>query len=164
MKLEDGGGGERGRGGDDSCCCWVDGGEATAGSGEREGRRRREGRSATATGKAGESKHTLRNVIERAYGVLKARFPILKQMASYPFPKQIEVVVACFVIHNFIRRCNIQDQLFMEYDENAMFTVKEEHGEDIEEEIIEVQWGSSQDNGYMANLRDQIATHLFSND
>ncbi|KAJ9543759.1 hypothetical protein OSB04_023466 [Centaurea solstitialis] len=30
----------------------------------------------------------LRNVIERAYAVLKARFPILKQMASYPFPKQ----------------------------------------------------------------------------
>ncbi|KAI3718853.1 hypothetical protein L6452_19738 [Arctium lappa] len=32
----------------------------------------------------------LRNVIERAYGVLKARFPILKQMACYPYPKQIE--------------------------------------------------------------------------
>ncbi|KAJ9543758.1 hypothetical protein OSB04_023465 [Centaurea solstitialis] len=105
----------------------------------------------------------LRNVIERAYGVMKARFPILKQMAPYPYSKQIEVVVACFAIHNFIRRCNIQDQLFMEYDENAMFTAEEEHGGGIEEDIVEVQWGSSQDNGYMANLRDQIATRLFSN-
>ncbi|KAE8691214.1 Detected protein of unknown function [Hibiscus syriacus] len=30
----------------------------------------------------------LRNVIERAYRVLKARFSILKQMAPYPFPMQ----------------------------------------------------------------------------
>ncbi|KAJ9538100.1 hypothetical protein OSB04_030833 [Centaurea solstitialis] len=55
----------------------------------------------------------LRNVIERAYGVLKARFPILKQMAPYPFHIQKDVVIACFAIHNFIRKCNIQDQLFM---------------------------------------------------
>ncbi|KAI3667047.1 hypothetical protein L6452_42089 [Arctium lappa] len=96
----------------------------------------------------------LRNVIKRAYGVLKARFPILKQIVCYPFPKQIEVVVACFAIHNFIRRCNIQDQLFMEYDESVMFTVEEDHGGGNVEEIVEVQWGASQDNGYMANLRD----------
>ena len=81
----------------------------------------------------------IRNVIERTYDVLKARFPVLKHMTSYPFPKQIEVVVACFAIHKFIRRCNIQDQLFMEYDGNAMFTAEEEHGGGIEEEIVEVQ-------------------------
>ncbi|GKE21339.1 putative nuclease HARBI1, partial [Tanacetum coccineum] len=38
----------------------------------------------------------LRNVIERACGVLKAKFPILKQMAPYPFPIQRNVVIACF--------------------------------------------------------------------
>ncbi|VFQ70968.1 unnamed protein product [Cuscuta campestris] len=63
----------------------------------------------------------LRNVIERAYGVLKARFPILKQMAPFSFPIQRDIVIACFAIHNFKRKCNIYDQLFMEYDENTMF-------------------------------------------
>ncbi|KAI3721982.1 hypothetical protein L2E82_33003 [Cichorium intybus] len=46
----------------------------------------------------------LRNVIERAYGVLKKRFPILKQMAPYPFSVQRDIVVACFAVHNFIRK------------------------------------------------------------
>jgi len=60
----------------------------------------------------------LRNVIERSYGVLNARFPILKQMAPFPFPKQRDIVIACFAVHNFIRKCNIYDQLFMAYEEN----------------------------------------------
>ncbi|XP_024961100.1 uncharacterized protein LOC112501644 [Cynara cardunculus var. scolymus] len=36
----------------------------------------------------------LRNVIISAYGVLKARFPILKQMAPFPFTTQRNVVIA----------------------------------------------------------------------
>ncbi|KAJ9553401.1 hypothetical protein OSB04_017446, partial [Centaurea solstitialis] len=102
----------------------------------------------------------LRNVIERAYGVLKARFPILKQMTPYPFAIQKDVVIACFAIHNFIRKYNIQDQLFMECDEN-MFT-NEEHDKGIEAESIaeegieETQWGP-QSNEYLTNLHDQIA-------
>ncbi|KAJ9538368.1 hypothetical protein OSB04_031101 [Centaurea solstitialis] len=68
----------------------------------------------------------LRNIIERAYGVLKARFPILKQMVPFPFTKQRNVVIACFAIHNFIRKCKIQDQLFMEFNEETVFTNDEE--------------------------------------
>ena len=40
----------------------------------------------------------LRNVIERAYGVLKVRFPILKRMAPFPFSLQRDIVVACFAV------------------------------------------------------------------
>ncbi|XP_024979053.1 uncharacterized protein LOC112516268 [Cynara cardunculus var. scolymus] len=105
----------------------------------------------------------LRNVIERAYGVLKARFPILKQMAPYPFSIQKDVVIACFAIHNFIRKCNIQDQLFMEHDENTMFTANEEQHEGSNDiEVDEMQW-SYQDSEYMTSLRDQIANQLLSN-
>ena len=46
----------------------------------------------------------LRNVIERAFGVLKARFPILKQMAAYPFPTQRNIVIACVAIHNYLQK------------------------------------------------------------
>ncbi|XP_062100555.1 uncharacterized protein LOC133806473 [Humulus lupulus] len=46
---------------------------------------------------------SLRNVIERCFGVLKARFPILKQMPSYDLRIQKYIVIACCGIHNFIR-------------------------------------------------------------
>ena len=66
-----------------------------------------------------------RNVIERAYGVLKAKFPISKQMAPFPFTTQRNVVIACFAIHNFIRKYNIQDQLFMECNDDSIFNNEE---------------------------------------
>ena len=77
----------------------------------------------------------LRNVIERAYGVLKATFSILKQMAPFPFTKQRNVVIACFAIHNFIRKCNIQDQLFMKCNEDTIFTHEEADAGSGEAEI-----------------------------
>ncbi|GJY20773.1 putative nuclease HARBI1 [Tanacetum coccineum] len=101
----------------------------------------------------------LRNVIERAYGVLKAKFPILKQMASYKFEVQRDVVIACFAIHNFIRKCNIQDHLFKEFDEDSIFNNEEEFEGHVEEEADATQWGA-QSTQYMANLRDEIANGL----
>ena len=103
----------------------------------------------------------LRNVIERAYNVLKARFPILKQMAPYPFSIQRDIVIACFAVHNFIRKYNVNDQLFMAYDENMFFS-EEQDGGNEQDEINGVEWGS-QGNEYMANLRDHIANQLSLN-
>ena len=51
----------------------------------------------------------LRDVIERSFGVLKARFPILKRMAPYPFQVQRNIVIACVAIHNYIRKLSIAD-------------------------------------------------------
>lgn len=100
----------------------------------------------------------LRNVIERAYGVLKARFPILKQMAPFAFPIQRDIVIACFAIHNFIRKWNINDQLFMEYDENTLF--REMHEEESDgQSVHDMEWGS-QSVEYMSTLRDEITTQL----
>ncbi|XP_024959029.1 uncharacterized protein LOC112500004 [Cynara cardunculus var. scolymus] len=104
----------------------------------------------------------LRNVIERAYGVLKARFPILKQMAPFPFTTQRNVVIACFAIHNFIRKYNIQDQLFMECNEDSIFNNEEEVEGNGEEELDISQWGANSTQ-YMATLRDEIANSLVNN-
>ena len=101
----------------------------------------------------------LRNVIERAYGVLKARFPILKQMAKYKFEVQRDVVIACFAIHNFIRKCNIHDQLFLELDEDSIFNNEEEVEADGEEALDGTEWGA-QSTQYMATVRDEIANRL----
>ncbi|XP_052622450.1 uncharacterized protein LOC128127798 [Lactuca sativa] len=75
----------------------------------------------------------LRNVIERAYGVLNARFPLLKQMAPYPFPIQRDIVIACVAVHNFIRKYNIQDKLFKNFEDNVMVNL-DVHGGGIEGE------------------------------
>ncbi|CAI0433703.1 unnamed protein product, partial [Linum tenue] len=55
---------------------------------------------------------SLRNVIERCFGVLKARFPILKHMPPFALKKQAHIVLACCVIHNFIRIHSGDDTLF----------------------------------------------------
>ena len=56
------------------------------------------------------------NVIERAFGVVKAHFPILKRMTPYSFTTQTKIIMTCFSIHNFLRKISIADRLFFEYD------------------------------------------------
>ena len=48
----------------------------------------------------------LRNHIERAIDILKMRFPIMRTGAHYPVNKQVDISVACCVLHNFIRLHN----------------------------------------------------------
>ncbi|XP_028094950.1 uncharacterized protein LOC114294960 [Camellia sinensis] len=46
---------------------------------------------------------SLRNVIERTFGVLKKRFPILRSMPNYKSTRQGPLMIACCVVHNWIR-------------------------------------------------------------
>jgi hypothetical protein len=48
----------------------------------------------------------LQNFIERAIGVLKKRFPLLKVGNHYPIESQIRIHAACVVFHNIIRGQN----------------------------------------------------------
>uniref|UniRef100_A0A0A8XZF6 Uncharacterized protein n=1 Tax=Arundo donax TaxID=35708 RepID=A0A0A8XZF6_ARUDO len=48
----------------------------------------------------------LRNHIERAIGVLKKRFPILKVGTFHPIENQIKIPAAAVVLHNIIRSQN----------------------------------------------------------
>ncbi|CAN1787649.1 hypothetical protein LINPERHAP1_LOCUS17731, partial [Linum perenne] len=61
---------------------------------------------------------SLQNVIERCFGVLKARFLILKFMCSYSFKKQTRIVMACCTIHNFIRLHATRDELFDQFQDS----------------------------------------------
>ncbi|XP_023927197.2 uncharacterized protein LOC112038606 [Quercus suber] len=54
----------------------------------------------------------LRMVIERAFEVLKARFPILSCTTKYKQYRQRLVVFACCALHNFIRINNRRDVMF----------------------------------------------------
>ncbi|WVZ93069.1 hypothetical protein U9M48_039082 [Paspalum notatum var. saurae] len=52
----------------------------------------------------------LRNHIERAIGILKMRFPILKVATYYPMETQVKIPAAAVVIHNIIRRHKGDDE------------------------------------------------------
>ncbi|KAF3780848.1 hypothetical protein EJ110_NYTH38284, partial [Nymphaea thermarum] len=45
---------------------------------------------------------SLRNTVERTFGMLKTCFPISKMQVHYPFQKQAQIVLATCVLHNFI--------------------------------------------------------------
>jgi hypothetical protein len=73
----------------------------------------------------------LRNVIERVFGVVKKRFPILKfRMPSFEMVHQVNVVKACFAIHNFIVKNMRPDQYFNLQPEDY-----DEHDDEIDETI-----------------------------
>lgn len=50
-----------------------------------------------------------RNVIERAFGILKSRFALLRSHAYYSIDVQNEIIIACALLHNFIRTNNEHD-------------------------------------------------------
>ncbi|KAK3194045.1 hypothetical protein Dsin_025355 [Dipteronia sinensis] len=47
---------------------------------------------------------SLRNVIERIFGIFKSRFTIFKSVPPFPFRTLTELVSACVGLHNFIRK------------------------------------------------------------
>jgi hypothetical protein len=55
---------------------------------------------------------SLHNVIERAFGVLKQKWRILKDMPSFSVEKQKEIITACFALHNFILGSQLHDKEF----------------------------------------------------
>jgi len=63
---------------------------------------------------------SLRNCIERTFGVWKARFPILKRITNYPLNRQIMIPIACAVLHNFIRGGKEHDELLLAYNRDGV--------------------------------------------
>ncbi|XP_021834820.1 uncharacterized protein LOC110774571 [Prunus avium] len=47
---------------------------------------------------------SLRNVIERIFGIFKSQFTIFKSAPPFPYWTQTEIVLACVGLHNFLRK------------------------------------------------------------
>ena len=61
---------------------------------------------------------SIRNVVERSFGVWKMKWRILLKMPSYPIKKQKMIVAATMCLHNFIRENSVDDKLFSKCDRN----------------------------------------------
>ncbi|KAH6781164.1 hypothetical protein C2S52_012401 [Perilla frutescens var. hirtella] len=59
---------------------------------------------------------SLRNVIEKIFGVFKSRFTIFKTAPPFPFRTQAELVLACAGLHNFLRKECRSDEFPVEYE------------------------------------------------
>lgn len=94
---------------------------------------------------------SLRNAVERIFGVLKRRFKILKTAPEYNFETQIDLILALTGLFNFIR---IEEQ---EEEEDQEDNTTEE--EDIQPNIQVAQVLGRR--GKMDILRDQIAEDMW---
>lgn len=57
-------------------------------------------------------RHTrARNVIERAFRIVKIRWGILRSASYYPIRTQVRLIMACFLLHNFVRKEMVIDPL-----------------------------------------------------
>ena len=78
---------------------------------------------------------TARNTIERAFGLLKKRWAILRTPSFFDRKTQVRIINACFILHNFIREEMSEDELLKQVDEEIANVVEVEN-ESINEETI----------------------------
>lgn len=101
---------------------------------------------------------SLRNAIERVFGVLKKRFPIIGSTAepTYSMNTQSEVVLACCILHNYLMGVDPDESLIEEVDREILNESQgDEEGRGHMEEDEDAEWA-----GF---LRDTLAGEMWRN-
>ncbi|XP_077239710.1 uncharacterized protein LOC143880608 [Tasmannia lanceolata] len=101
---------------------------------------------------------SLRNVVERAFGALKKRFRILNEELMYPYEKQIDIVLACCCVHNFIRREMADDDLLDGVDLELRAVVPPEE----EEPVPYVPLSRADDAREGIRIRNELTTNMWN--
>ena len=99
---------------------------------------------------------SLRNVIERCFGVLKMKWRILREIPSYATHNQSQIIVACCALHNFIRTSGIQDRHFARCDNDENFVPQEAYEDQPEAEVV------PDESELMNAFRDSVALAMVS--
>jgi DDE superfamily endonuclease len=94
---------------------------------------------------------SLRSTIERAFGVLKQKFRILRLPQPYSYGKQVGIVVATLALHNFIREHMVYDEDFIHYSQDEFDGFDDD--DDDSEEIVP-------DSSTVDETRDQIRDEI----
>ena len=65
---------------------------------------------------------SLRTTIERAFGVLKKRFPIIASTIepNYCIDTQNEIILACYILHNYLMGVDPDESLIAKVDEEVL--------------------------------------------
>jgi len=100
---------------------------------------------------------SLRNVIERTFGVLKKRFFIISRMTEPFFPVDIvtEIILACCILHNYLMGVDPDERLIAEFDQEIL-------NGDIHNEARNNANDSNADARRGAILRTSIATRMWN--
>ncbi|XLT32592.1 hypothetical protein HN873_063884, partial [Arachis hypogaea] len=77
----------------------------------------------------------LRSIIEHTFGVRKKRCKIIRDMHSFSYKKQVQIVIATMALCNYIRCYSTSDRKFKKYDQ--MDVELEEEDEDGDECEVE---------------------------
>ncbi|XP_057770556.1 uncharacterized protein LOC130990354 [Salvia miltiorrhiza] len=100
-----------------------------------------------------------RNIIERAFGIMKMRWGILQSTSYYPVKTQNRLIMAWFIINNFIRSEMAVDPIEQEFDnlfqDNAV--LETEHEEYIEGVESSPEWNAARDALATAKWHQYIA-------
>lgn len=94
---------------------------------------------------------SLRNAIERAFGVLKKRWPLLSHNSFYPYKTQVKIVLPCFVLHNHIMVVDPDDSFLKESDKELAASNEIENDESAP---------STNQAGWV-HFRDDLANKMF---
>ncbi|KAL8479004.1 hypothetical protein ACS0TY_030774 [Phlomoides rotata] len=102
-------------------------------------------------------KHTrARNVIERTFGLLKMRWGILRSPSWYPIKTHNKIIMACCLLHNFIRNEIAEDPLEHLVDE-FMHRQQTPEGQGATDYIDNVETSTEWN-----NWRDALAQNMFN--
>ncbi|XP_052722993.1 uncharacterized protein LOC128193494 [Vigna angularis] len=97
---------------------------------------------------------SLRNVIERTFRVLKKRFPIIASGTEphYGLDTMTYIILACCILHNFLRGVDNDDSLLNEVDNEL--NEREEHN-------VSSSQVREDDHRIGSGIRDSIAEHMW---
>jgi hypothetical protein len=97
---------------------------------------------------------SLRNDIERAFGVLKMKWRILLNIPPYELETQTKIIVTCMALHNFLRTSGISDAHFHMCDSNENFVPLEAYVNQPPPEVVD------DESDLMNEFRDSLAYDL----
>ncbi|KAI9075433.1 hypothetical protein K1719_042610 [Acacia pycnantha] len=106
---------------------------------------------------------SLWNVIERIVGVWKNKWHILCDMKPFSLIKKEKIIIATIALHNFIRKCVVDDKEFDKCDLNPDYILESQEECNIDEEVNIHSHRRIVDNGYMDRVQNQIASTFMEN-
>ena len=77
-------------------------------------------------------------MIKIIFGIFKSRFTIFKSAPPFPFKTQVEIVLACVALHNFLRKECRSDEFPIE-EESVSSSSSPIVEEELEELVLQTQ-------------------------